>query len=129
MPVFSSSTTILIKETGDRPIVNNDELLQGLGLPGGMRNLENQIIILTSRDLTERVLSELPFEMEYFVKTFRNSISVYPETPVKIFAAGEYSIPRDIEFSINIWETTDSILSLNRIILSLVNKEHLAIQS
>ena len=40
-----------------------------------MRNQENQIMVLTSRALTERVLKELPFEIEYYVKTIKNSNS------------------------------------------------------
>ena len=33
LPVFRSTVTIQINETGERALVNNDELLQGLGLP------------------------------------------------------------------------------------------------
>ena len=65
-------------------LVDNSELLQGLGLPGGMKNLENQIMILKSRALTERTLKELPFEIEYYFKTIRNKLPIYPETPIKI---------------------------------------------
>jgi tyrosine-protein kinase Etk/Wzc len=100
MPVFMSTTTIQINETGERSIGNNNELLQGLGLPGGMRNLANQIMILESRDLTESALKELPFEIGYYYKTFRNSIPVYPDIPVKVIEDKAGSLPQDIEFSI-----------------------------
>jgi tyrosine-protein kinase Etk/Wzc len=100
LPVFMSTVTIQINETGERSIGNNDELLQGLGLPGGMRNQENQIMILMSRSLTERALKELPFEIEYYFKTLRNSIPVYPEIPIKVISDNEGTIPKDIEFSI-----------------------------
>ena len=99
LPVFRSTVTIQVNETGDRPIVNNDELLQGLGLPGGMRNQENQIMILTSRALTERALKELPFEIEYYLKTIKNSIPIYPEIPIKVIYDNGSAIPRNIEFS------------------------------
>ena len=100
MPVFRSAATILIKETGSTTTTGNDEILQGLGLPGGMRNLENQMMILTSRELTQRALEDLPFEVEYYFKTFRNQIPLYPETPIKIVLDTEISLPRDIEFSV-----------------------------
>lgn len=100
MPTYRSTTTVLIKETGERSIVNNDELLQGLGLPGGMRNQENQIMILTSKSLTKRTLDELPFEIGYYFKTVKNQIPIYPEIPVKVIYDGEPPIPRDTEFSI-----------------------------
>ena len=100
MPVFRSTATILIKETGSTTTTGNDEILQGLGLPGGMRNLENQMMILTSRELTQRALEDLPFEVEYYVKTLRNQIPLYPDTPIKIVLDDEISLPRDIEFSV-----------------------------
>jgi tyrosine-protein kinase Etk/Wzc len=101
MPVYLSSTTILINETSGTQYGSNDELLQGLGLPQGMRNLENQVLILTSRDLTEEALRELPFEVELYRKTVKNKIPVYPEMPIRIQSDSELPIPKNIEFSIN----------------------------
>jgi len=77
MPVYQTGVTILINETEDRPLVDNSELLQGLGLPGGMKNLENQIMLIRSRALTERTLEQLPFDIEYYIKTlnFQSPIS------------------------------------------------------
>lgn len=100
MPVYESSVTLLVNETDDRSIAGNDELLKGLGLPGGMRNIDNQIMILTSRILTEKALKGLPFETEYYFKTFQNNIPVYPEIPVRIISAKENPLPKNIEFSI-----------------------------
>lgn len=100
LPVYRSSVTILVNESENRPVVDNTELLQGLGLPGGMKNLQNQIMILRSRALTEMTLTELPFDIEYYFKTIRNSLPVYPEMPVRIVADNEIPLPRDTEFSI-----------------------------
>jgi tyrosine-protein kinase Etk/Wzc len=100
LPVFRSTTTLLINETGERPLVNNEDLLQGLGLPGGMRNQENQIMILKSRALTERALKELPFEIGYYFKTIKNQIPIYPEIPIKVISDVEHPLPKDIEFFI-----------------------------
>jgi tyrosine-protein kinase Etk/Wzc len=100
LPVFRSTTTLLINETGERPLVNNDELLQGLGLPGGMRNQENQIMILKSRSLTERALKELPFEIGYYFKTIKNQIPIYPEIPIKVVSEIEHPLPKENEFFI-----------------------------
>jgi len=101
MPVFRTSTMLLINETEERPLVDNSELLQGLGLPGGMKNLENQIMILKSRALTESTLKELPFETEYYTKTIRHQLPIYPEIPVKVLSENEIPLPKDTEFSIN----------------------------
>jgi capsular exopolysaccharide synthesis family protein len=99
-PVYRVSTTILINEERENSSINNDQLLQGLGLPGGMRNLDNQIMVLSSRALTERALKGLPFEIEYYNKTFRNSIAVYPEIPVEVVSDNQIPLPRDTEFLI-----------------------------
>ena len=65
-----------------------------------MQNLENQIMILKSRELTERTLNELPFEVEYYFKTLRNRLPIYPETPVRIVSENEIPLPKNTEFSI-----------------------------
>jgi len=101
MPVYSTSTLILINETEERPLVDNSELLQGLGLPGGMKNLQNQIMIIKSRALTENTLEVLPFEVEYYFKTIRNRLPIYPEIPLKILSDKEIPLPKDTEFSIS----------------------------
>jgi tyrosine-protein kinase Etk/Wzc len=100
MRVYKTTTTIQINETGEKSLVSNDELLQGLGLPGGMRNLENQMRVLSSRAITEKALKELPFEIEYYFKTRRNSIPIYPEIPIKVLVDKDGTIPKDVEFSI-----------------------------
>jgi len=100
LPVYRVSATILINEQEERALASNEQLLQGMGLPGGMRNLDNQIMILTSKSLTGRALEELPFEIEYYFKTIRNRLPLYPETPVKLIFDNEITFPRDMEFSI-----------------------------
>lgn len=100
MPVYQTSISILINETEDRPLVDNSALLQGLGLPGGMKNLENQMMILRSRDLTERTLKALSFEIDFYYKTLRNNLPIYPDDPVLIIAEDLIPLPKDTEFSI-----------------------------
>lgn len=100
MPVYDTSVTVLINDTEDRPLVDNSDLLQGLGLPGGMKNLENQIMILKSRDLTEKTLRQLPFETEYYFKTLRNKLPIYPDTPVRIVTIGDIPLPKNMEFAL-----------------------------
>jgi len=100
MPVYESWTTLLVHESGDRSLLGDDQILQGLGLPASMRNLDNQIHILKSRDLTERTLKELSFEINYYQKTIRNIIPFYPDVPVKIFSETGVPLPWNLEFSI-----------------------------
>ncbi len=110
LPVYRTSLTLLINETEDRGIMDNTQLLQGLGLPVAMRNMDNQIQILKSGSLIEQTLKDLPFETEYYFKTIRNRLPVYPETPIKVLFDDRNKIPWNTEFSI-------SFLSQNQFIL------------
>lgn len=101
LPVFRTSTTVLINESGDNRFAGNAQILQGLGLPGGMSNLQNQIMILKSLSLTESTLKELPFEIDFYTKGLRNRISLYPVVPLRIVFDNENPIPRDIEYLIS----------------------------
>ncbi len=110
MPVYMVSTTILIYDDDNRNSSNNDELLQGLGLPGGMRSLDNQKMILTSRELAGRVLDELNFEVEYYYKTVRNVMPFYPLAPAKLVYKGKNPLPKRVEFSIKYLNEDEFIL-------------------
>ncbi|MCE5226780.1 MAG: hypothetical protein LLG05_13110, partial [Porphyromonadaceae bacterium] len=100
MPVYRTSATILVNDREDRSIVDNSELLQGLGLPGGMKNIQNQIMIINSRALIESTLKLLPFETEFYYKTLRNRLPIYPENPIKVVSDNEIPLPKDTEFCI-----------------------------
>lgn len=65
-----------------------------------MKNLENQIMILESGSLIEKTLKELPFEIEFYIKTLRNKLPIYPEQPVMIISDGALPLPKNTEFSI-----------------------------
>lgn len=97
-PIYRVWTTILINEERESSAMNNDKILQGMGLPGGMRNLDNQIMILASRDLTERALKKLSFEVEFYTKTIRNKLPIYPLIPIKIVSDAQIPLPRNTEF-------------------------------
>lgn len=100
LPVYRSYATVLINETEDRPLFDNSELLTGLGLPGGMRNMENQIIIIRSRALVKSTLDELPFDIEYYFQAYRNKLPIYPEQPIRVVIDSGVPLPSDIDFSI-----------------------------
>ena len=100
MPLYMVSSTILINEESESSTMNNEQILQGLGLPGGLNNIENQIMVLSSRSMTEKALVELPFEIEYYYKTLRNSIPIYPDIPFEVVTIGHNTPPNDIEFSV-----------------------------
>jgi tyrosine-protein kinase Etk/Wzc len=100
MPVYKTFATILINEEQNNQATNNDQILKGLGLPGGLRKMDNQIKVLSSRTMTERALKELPFEIEFYFKTIKNSIPIYPSIPFDVVSDDKIPLPYDVEFSI-----------------------------
>ena len=57
LPSYYSSGTIIIKEsTGGA-----QNLMHGFGVDPGYRNVNNQVVMLGSYDLTKRVIDSLPF--------------------------------------------------------------------
>src|SRR5690606_31260143 len=63
-------------------------------------NLQNQMMILKSRDLTEETLKTLPYGIDYYYKTLRNNLPIYPDIAVSIVPGDDLPLPKDIEFSI-----------------------------
>lgn len=102
LPVYRTSATILINETeNNRSSPVNAQILQGLGLPGGLSNLQNQLMILKSLALTATTLKELPYEVDFYTKGLRNKVSLYPVAPIRIEYDDEIPLPRDIEFLVS----------------------------
>ena len=100
LPVYRVSATILIEEDKKSNSTGNDQLLEGFGLMPGMKNLDNQIMVLTSRSLVLRTLNELSFNSEYYYKRLLKKRSLYPLQPVKIISISGSSLPEDVEFKL-----------------------------
>ncbi len=101
LPTWRVSATVLIDEDkSSRASIGSNQLLEGFGLRSGMKNLDNQLLILTSWALIEKTLDELPFGTEYYTRGRINKVAYYPESPIKVFSDSAYFIPRDIEFKV-----------------------------
>ena len=81
---YYSQGTIVIKEnTGYGG--NSLSLMQGFGVDPGMKNVQNQMIMLQSYDLTSRVVDSLPFMgVEYITQGRFKTRNLYRQTPVVI---------------------------------------------
>jgi len=99
IPTYRVSATLLINEEKKGASIGNDQLLEGFGLGSGTKNLDNQILVLTSRTLIKRSLDELPFDIEYYHRRLFKKIALYPNNPLKIVPEKADSLPHDIEFT------------------------------
>ena len=79
--------------------MENNQLLEGLSLEAGTQNLDNQIMILSSKTLIWNTLNDLPFDIECYYHKLNKKLSLYPDSPIKIIPESVDSLPRDIEFT------------------------------
>ena len=83
IPTYLSQGTIVIKENSGYG--SNMALMQGFGADPGFKNVNNQMIMLGSYDLTSRVVDSLPFlNVEYITQGRFKTRQLYRQTPVMV---------------------------------------------
>ena len=86
IPQYFSQGTIVIKENMGYGGANF-ALMQGFGVDAGYKNVNNQMIMLGSYDLTSRVVDSLPFlNVEYITQGRFKTRQLYRQTPIVIEA-------------------------------------------
>lgn len=81
VPIYRMSARVLIKE--DRPANNN--IVEQLDMTGN-KNLDNEMEILRSRPLLEKVVDNLGLTASYFYEGKNRDAEIYNESPVKVSA-------------------------------------------
>jgi len=94
IPSYISTTTILVEEQEQTPA---EDLLQGFALRPGIQNLDNQLIIVSSYSLINKVIKQLPFEIDVYRKGLFSKASYFPLSPLRI-EPGQGGLPYGIEF-------------------------------
>jgi tyrosine-protein kinase Etk/Wzc len=100
IPVFKVSATVLIEENRETSSSGNDQLLEGFGLMPGMKNFDNQLMVLSSRALISKALDELMLDIEFYNKGLLNKKSLYPVQPVTILKDKGSNLPEEVVFAI-----------------------------
>ncbi len=81
---YFSSGTMIIKENTNS-YGGSSALMSGFGVDAGYKNVNNQVIMLSSYDLIGRVVDSLPFiRVEYMTKGHFKTRNIYRLTPVLI---------------------------------------------
>ncbi len=88
---YKSTGTIILEE--GRGSSGQLAFMQGFGVQSGFRNIENQVIMLTSYDLISRVVDSIPLlEVDYVSKGNFKTRTLYNATP--FIVETEYIDPR-----------------------------------
>jgi tyrosine-protein kinase Etk/Wzc len=100
IPIYKVTAAILIEEDKKTAPTGNDQLLEGFGIMPGMKNFDNQIMVLGSRTLIGKTLDELNIDTEYFNKGLMNKKSLFPARPIDIIFSEGTMVPYDVDFGI-----------------------------
>ncbi len=78
---YKSTGTIILEE-GRYSGSQQQAFMQGFGVQSGYRNIENQVIMLSSYDLINRVVDSIPFlQVDYITKGNFKTRNLYENTP------------------------------------------------
>ena len=87
-PVYSVKATILIKDESGSDLANSG-LFGDMALLKSNKTFSNEVLVIKSRALMERVLKELNMEVSYFGEGRIKSPELYSErSPIKVVLAG-----------------------------------------
>ena len=102
MPVYRTSATLLIEEEKKSTATGNELVMEGFSLMAGMKNLDNQIMILSSRSLVNQTLNQLPFDTNYYFQGLFKKRSLYPVRPIAIVFENGKKLPEDVVFAMKL---------------------------
>lgn len=90
VPIYKSTTTILIKDDKTGNIASELSAFQDIGLFSGSKNqIEDEIEILKSRKLIEKTVKKGDFNIKYILEGRIKSSDAYGSNPVKIVFANK----------------------------------------
>jgi capsular exopolysaccharide synthesis family protein len=111
---YKNSTSVLINDNQENPLLSSDNILKGIGMIGGNKNIENEMGALRSFNLINKTLMDLGLEISYFSEenaffdktrpgSFLNtSKEYYKETPFYVLMDKSQVQPLYLNFYITV---------------------------
>ena len=124
VPEYSVSTTLLIRDDNNTQL-GAENLLEGLELFSGKKNLKNEIVILNSYSLCKKVIEELDLGISYYQHGFLQTNELFGNSPFKVEVDSSHLQLTGINFKltpINDEEFTLSISASNRYPYNILSK-------
>lgn len=82
VPVYSASMTVIVDERGETD--SKTSMMEGFGLTPGMRNVDNQIAVLSSWDMVRHTIEQLDFAITYYAEGRLKSTELYRSGPIEV---------------------------------------------
>ena len=101
VPEYSVSTTLLIRDDNNTQL-GAENLIEGLELFSGKRNITNEIVILNSYSITEKVIKELGLGLSYFQHGFFQTNEMFENAPFIITLDSTHNQLTGKEFEVDI---------------------------
>ena len=83
-PEYEISASILVKDDTKGTDLGEAAILENLGLSAGKSNVDNEVEILKSRTLMEKVVSDLQLNVSYFAKGKIKTTELFETSPVAL---------------------------------------------
>ena len=104
---FQVQSTILLRKESNNGSLVDMSMLEGLGISGTSKEVEDEIQVLSSKALTQNVIRALHFETEYFVQNGLKYDEVYPAIPVKVVLPAAFNDTTKTQIIIKIKKKSD----------------------
>lgn len=115
VPVYHVQSSILIKNDNDRGNLGGgggkDEKFDDLFLNQGAVNLNNEVEILHSRPVLQRVAHDLGLDKVYYVKGSIRSTLEYPGAPIELVVLKIADSSKDFSFQVNVLNDKEFLLN------------------
>lgn len=111
IPEYSVSTTLLIRDDNNTQL-GAENLLEGLELFSGKKNLKNEVVILNSYSITERVIDELDLGITYYQHSLLQTHEMFESSPFTVDIDSSNNQLTDNKFSIKILDKNSFNLSI-----------------
>ena len=124
VPKYSVSTTLLIRDDNNTQL-GAENLLEGLEMFSGKKNLKNEIVILNSYSLNKKIIEELELGTSYFQHGFLQSNELFKNSPFKVQVDSSHLQLTEVNFQImpvNNEEFTFSINTNNKYPYNILSK-------
>ena len=110
VPEYSVSTTLLIRDDNNTQL-GAENLLEGLEIFSGKKNLKNEIIILNSYSITEKVIQELELGLSYFQHGLFQTHELFENSPFIVILDSTHIQLTGVEFEVIIIDENSFKLS------------------
>src|SRR6478672_12980138 len=85
-PTYSVSSTLLIRNDNERGGggISSQDMFSDIGLFQSTTNKQNEMLILSSRIMMERVVKSMGLQKRYFVVANVKTTDIYPDYPLEL---------------------------------------------